>query len=102
MNKTYTNQELREFEKELKPFRVKKTLRDGYKAEYTDFEAYLVHKRVLVIPHGYKSGSVVESRIHEYQELNDKYEQLKKLKRKTEFAKAKEVEQLEETGATIG
>lgn len=94
MNKVYDNRELRNFEIELKPFRVKKTLRDGTKVEYIDFDAYLVHKRVMVIPHGYKSGSVVESRIRDYEELNDKYEQLKKLRAKTKFAKEKEAEAL--------
>lgn len=93
----WSNQELREFEKELEAFRVHKKLKSGEAITYIDFDAYLISVGALS-----KDGAVKifnlykETDICLWLVLSDKYDQLGMLKMKTQFAKRKELEMYQE------
>lgn len=91
--KIFTREELKAFEKELEMYRVEKIV-SGQAVSYINFEQYLLDQHVMVRQPGYPAPALVESQLDRYLALDDKFEQLKALKTKREFAKAKELEEL--------
>jgi hypothetical protein len=83
----YSNQELRELEKDLEKYRITKTLSNGEVISYCDTVQYLVAEGAM------RDERTVRD-IPKYEELQDKLGQLNNLQKKTEYAKKMEVEQL--------
>lgn len=90
--KTFSREELRAFEKELEPYRVHKVIAKE-PVSYIDFDAYLIAQRVCVRQEGYYAPAIIELQIGRYNELCDKFEQLKRLFSKRAYAKKKELEE---------
>ena len=85
----YSNQELRELEKDLEKYRVNKTLSNGEKISYCDTVLFMIAEGGMSDPNTVRD-------ITKYQLLQDKLEQLGRLAHRTEYAKKMEVEQLAE------
>jgi hypothetical protein len=90
--KTFSREELRAFEKELAAYRVTHTGNNGT-YPYIDFDQYLVDKRVCVRREGDYRSAICNVPL--YDELNDKYDQLRTLIAARTYAKAKELEELD-------
>jgi hypothetical protein len=91
--KTYTKEELRAFHKELEVYRITKTVA-GQKCSYIDFDKYLIAKGALVRQSGGYGPAILEPKIALYEELTDKWDQLRDMLNKKAFAEAKRLEEL--------
>ncbi len=94
---TFTNTECREFLKQLEPYRVRKTLTNGEKVSYIDFDQYLVDQRVVVRVEGYSAVSIVESKVGAYEQLVEKWGQANRYSNRVQYAKKADMESLQET-----
>jgi hypothetical protein len=103
----YSNQELREFEKEVEKYRVEKEDKKG-KYTYIDFWKYLQDQGAIskdnaiqitgfkyVKCHEHKDCEKIECDLPIYEILNDKWRQLCKLRGRTEYAKAQDLKSLD-------
>lgn len=90
--KTFTKQELYAFQAELEPYRVTRKLSSG-EISYIDFDTYLVDRRACVRRQGDCSPAICN--IPLYEELVGKFAQMRSMLSRREYAKRKELEELE-------
>ena len=94
--KTYTTAELNDFQQELERYRVYKTI-GGDKLSYIDFDQYLIDQRVCVRRAGDYAPAICD--VRRFEELNEKFDQLRTRDNKRAYAKAKQLEALAATSA---
>lgn len=86
MNISYTNPQLREFERDIQPWKEGK-----YHALNVD--KYLIHKNIGIMRGEY--FSIYETQLSQYNEVMDKLQQLSYLQNRTTAAKKHEAEERE-------
>jgi uncharacterized protein YccT (UPF0319 family) len=99
-----TISQLYEFEKELEEFRVNKTLSNGKKVSYIDFDLYLIKenainkKGAIIIPESItiRDGGSISgfTETPRYMVLSDKIKQFQSWKAKKEYAEKQKLKQL--------
>lgn len=87
MQISYTNPVLREFEKEIAPYK-------SGKFNSFDMDKYLLEKGIYAAQEEGYAPALVESRIRDYQAFMEKFDALVKLQRQTSYAKTRSLAEL--------
>lgn len=94
--KTYSNIELKAFETELLPYFETRTLAGGYVVKVCNYKNYYKDRKIMVYYPEQRDWGIVDMRIKDYQETEDKITQLSKLKSRRQYAQQKQAESYEQ------
>lgn len=98
-NRIYTNLELKSFEYELTPYWETRTLTAGAPVKICNYNLYMKDKKILRWYPDTKDWAIAGDRIKDYMEVQEKIDQLGKLKGRRDYAKKKQSEDFE--GETV-
>lgn len=94
--KQYNNTELKAFETELLPYWETRTLTGGHVVKICNYKNYYKDKKIMVYYPEQRDWGIIDMRIKDYQETEDKIMQLSKLKGRREYARTKQTASLED------
>lgn len=92
MEKTYTTTELKAFETELLPYWETRTLTAGVVVKVCNYKNFYKDKKIMVYYPDQRDWGIVEARVRDYQDYEEKIRQLSALKGRRDYAKNKQAE----------